>query len=411
MNQLLRNLIIVLVIISYSILAASSYSEQEIKAYIGITIGVIVLIGLIYAIVEFVKQKNQEKRNEIKREFENNLIDFSISDKIGDDRCTIYLDKYNNKLKVIAITTDGITEQDIDSVTGDLLFTQGNGRYVIDNVNKKIWAICSNSNDIIVKAFSFGVVGDKYATKPFTKGYKDTFVTIDTDNGYIVACTCNKGIHIIADKYKPSENEQSIFVNGISTTVPSDYVIVRDEAANMLFIVKTDQYIDTSIKSIKYEDVIKVEIIEDGNTISSRSTSRTIGGTIVGGAILGGAGAIVGGLSGNTKSSKKVSSITIKVLLRSAVDNSYIFELLKSTELNLSKTLEKQSYDSIMKTANEIKNILEVIIDKVDSASKSQSHNNIQSIADELEKLVMLKERGVLSEKEFIEEKRKLLNK
>jgi len=236
-------------------------------------------------------------------------------------------------------------------------------------------------------------------------------VTIDTDNGYIVACTCNKGIHIIADKYKPSENEQSIFVNGISTTVPSDYVIVRDEAANMLFIVKTDQYIDTSIKSIKYEDVIKVEIIEDGNTISSRSTSRTIGGTIVGGAILGGAGAIVGGLSGNTKSSKKVSSIKIKVLLRSAVDNSYTFELLKSTELNLSKTLEKQSYDSIMKTANEIKNILEVIIDKVDSVSKSQSHNNIQSIADELEKLVMLKERGVLSEKEFIEEKRKLLNK
>lgn len=137
MNQLLRNLIIVLVIISYSILAASSYSEQEIKAYIGITIGVIVLIGLIYAIVEFVKQKNQEKRNEIKREFENNLIDFPISDKIGDDRCTIYLDKYNNKLKVIAITTDGITEQDIDSVTGDLLFTHGNGRYVIDNVNKK----------------------------------------------------------------------------------------------------------------------------------------------------------------------------------------------------------------------------------------------------------------------------------
>ena len=167
----------------------------------------------------------------------------------------------------------------------------------------------------------------------------------------------------------------------------------------MLFIVKTDQYIDTSIKSIKYEDVIKVEIIEDGNTISSRSTSRTIGGTIVGGAILGGAGAIVGGLSGNTKSSKKVSSIKIKVLLRSAVDNSYTFELLKSTELNLSKTLEKQSYDSIMKTANEIKNILEVIIDKVDSVSKSQSHNNIQSIADELEKLVMLKERGKLLNK------------
>lgn len=411
MNQLLRNLIIVLVIISYSILAASSYSEQEIKAYIGITIGVIVLIGLIYAIVEFVKQKNQEKRNEIKKEFENNLIDFHISDKIGDDRCTIYLDKYNNKLKVIAITTDGITEQDIDGVTGDLLFTQGNGRYVIDNVNKKIWAICSNSNDIIVKAFSFGVIGDKYATKPFIKGYKDTFVTIDTDNGYIVACTCNKGIHIIADKYKSSENEQSIFVNGISTTVPSDYIIVRDEAANMLFIVKTDQHIDTSIKSIKYEDVIKIEIIEDGNTISSRSTSRTIGGAIVGGAILGGAGAIVGGLSGNTKSSKKVSSIKIKILLRSAVDNSYTFELLKSTELNLSKTLEKQSYDSIMKTANEIKNILEVIIDKVDSASKSQSHNNIQSIADELEKLVMLKERGVLSEEEFIEEKRKLLNR
>ena len=52
---------------------------------------------------------------------------------------------------------------------------------------------------------------------------------------------------------------------------------------------------------IPFEDIISIEIVEDNTTLASKSTMRTVGGAIVGGALAGGAGAIVGGLSGDSK--------------------------------------------------------------------------------------------------------------
>ena len=62
---------------------------------------------------------------------------------------------------------------------------------------------------------------------------------------------------------------------------------------------------------VGYDKIMSVEYIENGNTISSKSAKRTIGGAIVGGMIAGGVGAIVGGLSGSSKSVNKISSIII----------------------------------------------------------------------------------------------------
>ena len=57
---------------------------------------------------------------------------------------------------------------------------------------------------------------------------------------------------------------------------------------------------------LKFSNIISVELTEDGQTIYSKSTIRTIGGTVIGGALAGGAGAIVGGLSGSSTKHKKV---------------------------------------------------------------------------------------------------------
>lgn len=243
-------------------------------------------------------------------------------------------------------------------------------------------------------------------------GTGDQFVLVDSDNGYIVSCICNKGISVVSDCYEPSNLNQNIVINIFVNSIPSPYILVRDEDANMLFILYMTTGGKMSIKGIKYDEVIKVEMIEDGNTVSSRSTSRTVGGAIIGGAVLGGAGAIVGGLSGNTNTNKKVTSIKLNILLRSAVDNCFVFELHKSSELNLSKSLDKLSYDNIMEIGNEIKNIFEVIIDKTDNDTNSiPKFSGPQSIADELSKLADLKERGILSDEEFNAEKKRLLYK
>jgi len=64
-----------------------------------------------------------------------------------------------------------------------------------------------------------------------------------------------------------------------------------------------------------FSDIIGVELIEDGFTVSSKSTARTIGGAIVGGVLAGGAGTVVGGLSGDSKQKNKIESISVKILV------------------------------------------------------------------------------------------------
>ena len=50
---------------------------------------------------------------------------------------------------------------------------------------------------------------------------------------------------------------------------------------------------------------MSVELLEDNTTIASRSLGRTVGGAVVGGVLAGGAGSVVGGLSGNQTMKKK----------------------------------------------------------------------------------------------------------
>ena len=57
------------------------------------------------------------------------------------------------------------------------------------------------------------------------------------------------------------------------------------------------------------------------------------------------------------------------------------------------------------------KNIIEIIIDKVDKQERKSEQLSNVSTADELIKLNELKEKGILTEDEFNEEKKKLLKK
>lgn len=63
---------------------------------------------------------------------------------------------------------------------------------------------------------------------------------------------------------------------------------------------------------IPFSKILSVELIENGNTKMSKSTARTFGGALVGGVIAGTAGAIVGGLSGNSRKKHLVSTVQVK---------------------------------------------------------------------------------------------------
>lgn len=185
---------------------------------------------------------------------------------------------------------------------------------------------------------------------------------------------------------------------------------IDDNKRKILCIIAND---DTN-HLFDFENVISAEIIEDCNTTYSKSSARTIGGGVIGGIIGGGAGAIIGGLSGNNKGKKKVKEIKVKILLRNYPSTTIYLECLRN---------EQTEWDTdgiVYKLANEeatkILDKLSVIIDLVDREEKSKQNtlaeipsSSTNSIADELEKIYSLKEKGIISVEEYDKLKTKLL--
>lgn len=113
-------------------------------------------------------------------------------------------------------------------------------------------------------------------------------------------------------------------------------------------------------KEFSFADIISCELTKDGQTIYKKSATRTIGGAIVGGVISGGVGAVIGGLSGNSKEKEKINSIDIKITLRDIDNPSFIFKFFKykGTRILL---------DSSIKSAEEWKDRITAIIEMEDS--------------------------------------------
>lgn len=173
----------------------------------------------------------------------------------------------------------------------------------------------------------------------------------------------------------------------------------------------------------KYEEVIGVEIIEDGSTMSKKSTSRTIGGAIVGGVLAGGVGSIVGGLSGSSKQKNKVKTLFVKILLKDIEHPSVIVKCFESRTMtyDMKESLKTEGddqsniYQQGKKDANDIKDLVTIVIDKVDSKVVNNQVEKPQlpsqsSVATEILKLNELKEKGIITESEFNDQKIKLLN-
>ena len=167
---------------------------------------------------------------------------------------------------------------------------------------------------------------------------------------------------------------------------------------------------------ISYDDIISVEVIEDNTVIASKSTIRTIGGAVVGGALAGGAGAVIGGLSGNTNMKKKVKMVQIKLRLRDIKKPTLFINCFDY--MTMANGIEVKpdgmlgyKYKQGLEHAQQIADLVSIIIDDVDRRQKQASNNNTSnSVADELVKLSELKAKGILTEEEFNAQKSILLN-
>ena len=185
----------------------------------------------------------------------------------------------------------------------------------------------------------------------------------------------------------------------------STYKVSIDEANEKVAYISME-----GTKVFSFEDIISVELLESGVTVSKKSTSRTIGGALVGGVLAGGAGMVVGGLSGSSRERRKVSSIIVKVTLRDVSNPSVNIVCVENYKLP--PYSDDDGMYLFYGPAQEIVDTLNVIIDKVDGRSTQAQKADTapsNSLSDEIAKLHKMLTDGIITEEEFAKMKEKLL--
>lgn len=140
-----------------------------------------------------------------------------------------------------------------------------------------------------------------------------------------------------------------------------------------------------------YTDILEYEVIKNGTSI----TKGGLGRAIVGGALFGGAGAIVGGVTGKKKTKTKVTEHKIKITLKNAQ--------LPVVYINLLPFGSDYTADQI--TAH-----LAQMVKEIEAADSKVNQSAPVSAADEITKLKRLMDDGTITEQEFEAKKTQLLN-
>ncbi|WP_268623655.1 SHOCT domain-containing protein [Paenibacillus alvei] len=193
--------------------------------------------------------------------------------------------------------------------------------------------------------------------------------------------------------------------------------IMLDEANKKLCIV----YSKPADKlMLNYKDILESEIIEDGHTITKTSRSSQFGGALLGGMIFGETGAIIGGLSAQTKSEKEVTRVDLKVVVNNTSKPVHIINFLSEVSLETGNKVaikkDDPKYKEAINTVNHWHGLISVLIRQADEMDrieqeKKKDHMSSISVVDELKKLSDLFKDGALTEQEYKELKEHLIHK
>lgn len=159
----------------------------------------------------------------------------------------------------------------------------------------------------------------------------------------------------------------------------------------------------------RYTDLISYELIMDEDSVSSGGLGRAV----VGGALLGGAGAIVGGVTGKKKTKRIVNSMAVKLTVNDVDNPLLIIPLITKKTKTKSKDYKRAETE-----AHQILATLELITRKAEESLSAEDLNMVKLINDEsksndYDELVKLKElldSGIINQEEFDAKKKQILD-
>ena len=427
----------VLVLLLFAILGGGSISGDEIGVFFIVIIVMVVIGAIVAAITSAVKSRNKDKRLQMIKEDEENSTDFDRSVFIGDDRCKIYFDSAKKQVMIMRVMTEGIKKEYVDGFEfpGKELAKYNTPQFtnpvfnIYDPQRRSLLTGTYNDLNIIYQVAS---ISDKDKNKDVSVNntIDPRFKTLSTNRTSATGSTTHRFYNILLDEChgiiaiseSGKVNNVFNFINAnslpkktgnkssITTKEVGNYMFVMDDFFKVLVLIGPGSH-----EIFNYADILEVSYEENGSQLYSKSAGRTVGGAIVGGVLMGGAGAVVGGLSGASKQNKEVRNMDIKILLRSTTRTSCVLHF-KDIDRNLKTKDEtdRNLYETYVKRANQAKDILSIIIDNAKQtiapiAQPVVAPTSSRSVADELTKLAKLKADGILTEEEFQAQKSKLL--
>ena len=433
-----------LALVLFALLGGGSFSGKDVGIFftiILVVVGVIIVGAIISAIVQ---SNNQKKRLQMIKEDEQNSTDFDRSVFIGDDRCKLYFDASKKQVMIMRVMTESIKKEYIDDFEfpGESLATYTgpvfNKTYtspvfnVYDPTRRKLLTGTYNDLKIIHQVISI-TDKDKNKDVVVNSTIQPTFKTLRTSQNSATASVTNRLFNVLIDEShglmaiteSGKVNDVFNYINAsslprkkgekstINTREIGNYLFLMDDFFKVLVLVGPGHH-----EIFNYSDIIEVSYEENGSQLYTKSAGRTVGGAIVGGVLMGGAGAVVGGLSGASKQNKEIKNMDIKILLRSTSRTSCVLHFKDVDRvLKTKEDADRRLYETYVKNANQAKDVLSVIIDNAKQASTPIAQPIAQpvvapassSVADELAKLAKLKADGILTEEEFQAQKSKLL--
>ena len=428
-----------LALVLFALLGGGSFSGEDIGFFFTIILvvaGVIIVVAIIFNIV---LSNNQKKRLQMIKEDEQNSTDFDRSVFIGDDRCKLYFDASKKQVMIMRVMTEGIKKVYIDDFefAGKSLASYTSPVFnVYDPTRRKLLTGTYNDLNIIHQVTS---ITDKDKNKDVVVNstiqptFKTLRTTLKTNQTSATASVTNRLFTVLIDEShglmaiteSGKVNDVFNYINAsslprkkgekstINTREIGNYLFLMDDFFKVLVLVGPGHH-----EIINYSDIIEVSYEENGSQLYTKSAGRTIGGAIVGGVLMGGAGAVVGGLSGSSKQNKEIENMDIKILLRSTIRTSCVLHFKDVDRvLKTKEDADRKLYEKYVKNANQAKDVLSVIIDNAKQVSTPTAQPIAQpvvapassSVADELAKLAKLKADGILTDEEFQAQKSKLL--
>ena len=428
-----------LALVFFALLGGGSFSGGDVVFFFTIILvvaGVILVVAIISAIVQ---SNNKKKRLQMIKEDEQNSTDFDRSVFIGDDRCKLYFDASKKQVMIMRVMTEGIKKVYIDDFEfpGKSLASYTSPVFnVYDPTRRKLLTGTYNDLKIIHQVIS---ITDKDKNKDVVVNstiqptFKTLRTTLKTNQTSATASVTNRLFTVLIDEShglmaiteSGKVNDVFNYINAsslprkkgekstINTRGIGNYLFLMDDFFKVLVLVGPGHH-----EIINYSDIIEVSYEENGSQLYTKSAGRTIGGAIVGGVLMGGAGAVVGGLSGASKQNKEIENMDIKILLRSTIRTSCVLHFKDVDRvLKTKEDADRKLYEKYVKNANQAKDVLSVIIDNAKQVSTPTAQPIAQpvvapassSVADELAKLAKLKADGILTDEEFQAQKSKLL--